>query len=287
MKIAIAQAYNGIHRDFKQHLNQLGVASFYFNIDNPDWFKVLSKKPTAYIWLADQKEERYREIHDRIYFIQKILKQPIFPDMNMYFAEGDKIKQWQVLNYLKAPIPKTYILNDKIKALKLINIIKYPFVLKDPYGYGGHHVFKIKNKSEARKYLNQIFGAGLKIHHSICKDIFYAQEFIVSTRDLRVITIGNKVYCAYWRVGQPGNWKHNLDQGATANFTNIPSQALKLCEKISRKMSFHWMGYDLLVDSQKNVKLIEYSSCVRTKGASQGGYNVRQAQIKYIISKVK
>ena len=282
MTIAIAQAYNGIHKDFKKQLSKRGVKSFYFNIDSPDWLKVETKKPAAYIWLADQKEERYREIHDKIYFIENILAKPIFPDMNMYFAEGDKVKQWQVLNHLKIFMPKTYITDSKPKALSAVEKIRYPFVLKDPYGYGGIHVFKINSQRQAKRYISQIFGKGLKTDYSTCQNIFYAQEFIQADRDLRVITIGPKVYCAYWRIGK--KWKHNLEQGGQVDFNNIPHRALKLCEKISKKMNFHWMGYDLLVDHKKNAKIIEYSSCVRVKGAGQGGYNVRQEQVKYIIN---
>jgi len=282
MTIAIAKAYNGIHRDFNYHLKQLGVKTFYFNIDNPDWLKVIDKKADAYLWLADQKEERYREIHDRIYFIEHILQRPIFPDMQMYFAEGDKIKQWQIYQQLGISTPKTYITQYEQRALKIIDKIKYPFVLKDPYGYGGLHVFKIENKTMAKKYVKKIFSMGLKTYYSTCKDIFYAQEFIATDRDLRVITIGSKVFCAYWRISKENNWKHNLEQGATVNFSNIPSQALKLCESISKKMKFHWMGYDLLVTKKGNIKMIEHSCCVRVKGATQGGYDVRQAQMKYI-----
>ena len=69
MNIAIAKAYNGIHRDFNKYLKGLDVKTLYFNIDSSDWLKIESKKPDAYLWLADQKEERYREVYDKIYFI--------------------------------------------------------------------------------------------------------------------------------------------------------------------------------------------------------------------------
>ena len=287
MQIAIGQSYNGIHKIFKKHLTALGANAFYFNIDRPDWRRVEEKKPDAYIWLADNKEERYRLIHDRIYFIENILSRPVFPDMRMYFAEGDKVKQYQVFQYLNISTPRTYITTEKDQALKMIEKIKYPFVLKDPYGYGGIQVFKLENKQQAKEYIDQIFGAGLKTGCSLCQHIFYAQEFLPVEKDLRVITIGPKVFCAYWRIGQGGNWKHNLEQGAKVSFDHIPAKALKLCQEFSRKMKFHWMGYDLLALNNGDVKMTEYSCTVRVKGAEQGGYDVRKAQMEYVYKSVR
>jgi len=285
MKLALGQAYNGLHKIFKQKLMPLGVDSFYFNIDSPNWKKVETKKPNAYIWLADNKEERYSEVHNKIHFIEHVFKKPIFPDMNMYFTEGNKVLQYQVLSYLKVPMPKTFITSSKKEALKYISKAKYPFVLKDPYGYGGIHVFKITNKKMARQFVNKIFSSGLKTGHSLCKDIFYAQEYISTDKDLRIITVGNKIAAAYWR-SNPNNWKHNLQQGGQVSFDNIPALALKLCRSISKKMKFHWMGYDLLIH-KKNVKMIEYSATVRVKGAEIGGYDIRDTQTKYIIDYLK
>jgi len=285
MKIAIAKAFNGVHRDFNRNLNRLGAKTFYFDIDRPDWFRVEAKKPGAYIWFADQKEERYREIHDRVWFIENIFRKPVFPDMRMYFSEGDKLKQWQILSYLGVAMPKTYVAAEKNKALAIIGRIKYPFVLKDPYGYGGIHVFKIKNKSEAKKFIDKIFGPGLRTGCSLCRNIFYAQEYIETEADLRVITIGPKAYCAYWR--RSSGWKHNLEQGGAVSFDGIPKAALTLCEKISKKMQFHWMGYDLFIPKNKKPLVVEYSANVRVKGALAGGYDVRAAQMKYIYKLLK
>jgi len=282
MKIAIGQAYNGIHKIFKKHLTALGADAFYFNIDHMNWFEVEDKDPDAYIWLADNKEERYRIIHDRVYFIENIFKKPIFPDMRMYFSEGDKVKQNQIFQCLNIPTAKTYIAAEKDKAVKIIHKIKYPFVLKDPYGYGGIHVFKIKNRQEAGEFVDKIFGAGLKTGCSLCQNIFYGQEFLPVEKDLRVITIGPKVFCAYWRIGQEGNWKHNLEQGARVSFDNVPISAVKMCQDFSRKMRFHWMGYDLFVLRDGSVKMMEYSSTARVKGAEAWGYDVRREQMKYV-----
>lgn len=286
MFLAIGQAYNGQHKLYKKYAKELGINAFLFDIDTPNWLNVLDKKPDAFLWHADSKEENYRIIHDRVYFIEKYLKKPVFPDMNMYFAYGDKAKQAEIFQYHKIPTPKTFIAVKKEQALNFANKTKYPFILKDPYGYGGHHVFKIENKKQAKEYIDKIFSTGLTTKYSTVKNLFYAQEFLPVDKDLRVITVGPKVYCAYWRKSDY-DWKHNIGQGGSAHFDNIPKSALNLCEKFSQKMKFHWMSYDIFVLPKNDIRVVEFSCNFGVAGATQGGYNVRKEQIKYIHTSLR
>lgn len=213
MRIAIGRAYNGLHKIYKKELTGLGIEAFYFDIDRPNWTKVEAYKPTAYLWHADDKGVNYNYLYDRIYFIEQMIGKPVLPDMSMYFAQGNKIKQWQILNYLKVKTPKTYITDQKDKALKIIQKIKYPWVLKNPYGYGGYQVVKVNNLRQAQNYVKQIFNQSLKDKNKLAwPPVFFAQEFVALEKDLRVITLGKQVYCAYWRKSSAKSWKRNLEQ---------------------------------------------------------------------------
>ncbi len=287
MKIGIAQAYNGEHKEYKKYAKELGMDAFLFDIDTVNWLDNL-RQADAYIWRADSKEERYRIIHDRIYFFEKIMKKPIFPDMNMYFAYGDKIKEADIFKYHNIPTPKTYVTYKKEKALNIVSKIKYPFILKDAHGYGGNHVYKIDTKKQARKMIEIIWSdKGLYHHNATMKDYFYAQEFVAIEKDLRVIIIGNKIACAYWREAQNGDWRSNINQGATANFNNIPKKALDICLKFNKKMKFHWMSYDLLVLKNGDIKMIEFSCNFGIKAPTAAGYKIRKMQVEYIKKYLK
>ncbi len=282
MRIAIGRAHNGLHKTYKHELARLGVESFYFNIDQPDWVKTEAKQPTAYLWHADDKGENYNYLYERVGFIEKIIGKPVFPNSRMYFAQGNKIKQWQILNYLKIKTPRTYISQEKQTALKIIQRIKYPCVFKNPYGYGGYQVIKIDDKPTARKYVELIFGRRLKDeNNNLWPAVLFAQEFIETEKDLRVVTLGQRPYGAYWRRNQQG-WKHNLEQGAKINYNNIPAAALKLCQNISRRLGFHWMAYDLFVLKNKQILINEYSCNFADKGLRLAGLNVRRDQMAYL-----
>jgi len=282
MKIAIGRAYNGLHKIYKKELTKLNVASFYFNIDQPNWVKIEKQQPNAYLWHADDKGINYNCLYEKIYFIEHILNKPILPDIKMYFAQGDKIKQWQVLNYLKVKTPKTYISHKKNEVLKILKKIKYPLVIKNPYGYGGYQVIKVDNLKTARSRVEQLFKQRLVDKNNLAwPPIFYAQEFITTDKDLRVVTLGKQVYCAYWRKNKTRQWKHNLEQGAEIDYRNLPQAALRLCQNLSRQLKFHWMAYDLFITADEQILVNEYSCNFADKGIRQAGLNVRQAQIQY------
>jgi len=281
MKLGIAQAYNGEHRHYRAAAKKLGMRAFLFDIDTPNWVKNF-KKADAYLWHADTKEEHYRVIHDRIYFIESILKKPVFPDMNMYYAYNDKIKQNDIFNLYGVPTAKTYVAREKQKALDIVNKIKYPFILKDAHGYGGFHVHKIDNKKQARDMIEKIFSpTGLKHHLAVMKDYFLAQEFVPVEKDLRVIVIGDKVACAYWRRAER-DWRHNIGLGAQGFFHDIPKRALNFCLKFNKKMKFHWMAYDVFVLKNDRLLMSEFSCNFGIKAPTAAGFNIRKAQVEYI-----
>ncbi len=286
MKIGIGQAYNGEHKAYRKYAKELGIDAHLFDIDTARWLDNF-KEADAYIWHADSKEENYRVIHDRVYLIEKILKKPVFPDMNMYFAYGDKIKEDDIFKVHNVPTPKTYITYKKDTALSIIKKIKYPFILKDAHGYGGFHVHKINNQKEAEKMVETIFGPeGLKHHLATMKDYFLAQEFVPVDRDIRVIVIGDKVACAYWRESDQ-DWKNNIGKGGRASFENIPDNVLKMCLDFNKKMGFHWMSYDVFVLDDGKALMNEFSCNFGIKAPTEEGYKIRKMQVEYIKNYIK
>lgn len=281
MIIALAQAYNGLHKTYAREFKKRKVETFYFDIDTPAWQVNLNKKKfDAVLWHADAKDERCREILDRVYFIEKILKKPMFPDTNMYFTYNDKIKQYDLFEFLKAPYINTYISYKKPEALNIAKRLKYPIVIKNTYGYGGKHVFKIESQKEARDAIEQIFDRG----YNGIQGYFYAQDFIKTDCDLRIITVANEVV-AYWRVN-PGNWKHNISRGGQVILDDVPKEAIRICQKISRAMKFHWMSYDLFARNGRYY-LLEMACNFSTKGIEARGVNVREKLVQYIVDYLK
>jgi len=282
--IAIGKSYWPFWKRYNLWFKKMGHKTILLDLFNPDWAERLTKikdKVDAYLWHADTNEENYRKIHDRIFFIEKFLKKPVFPDMNMYYTYNDKIKQYEIFKHLKLPFIPTYIAFSREKALQILNKVKkYPVVMKDPYGASGCEVELVKNKQALKKIINKKF----PLEYSGEKVQLYLQDFIPNmSGDLRIITVGNKIAAAYWRKNK-NDWRHNIYQGAEHDFENIPKHALDFCLKISKQQKFHWMSYDLFILPNKKIKLIEWSCNFGSKAPMKHGIDIRKIILEYIIN---
>lgn len=286
MKFSIAKAYNGVHRKYKKYLEEFGHKVKYFDIDGANWLdNVLNSKGDVYIWNADDKYSNYRLILDRVYFVEKYLGKRFFPNFDMYYIFNDKIKQYNILKYLNIPQIETFVTYNKGKALQKAEKANYPVVLKDAHSCEGKGVFKIETKEELIKMIEKIFSpSGFNRSKRFCyiKDYLYLQKFIPDlSKDLRVVTIGDKIAAAYWRISPKGEWKTNLGSGGTVSYSNIPQKALDTCLYISKKMGYDWMSYDCIIRNGK-VYIGEFSCNFGVKGATRAGINIRKMQMEYI-----
>lgn len=285
MTVGLGQAWFPAWKQYQKNLKKRRVKVITLDLYSPGWAKRVSaidKKIDFYIWHSDTWDENCRQIQDRIFFIEKILKKPVFPNLNQYYSFNDKIKQKEIFDYLKLPQIPTYVANEKNQALKIINQIKYPTVIKDAYSAAGEGLFKINSKAQARKITNKIFKNG----YQNIKNYLYIQKFIPDLeKDLRIITIGNKVATAYWRQS-PNDWKHNISQGASADFNHIPQSAKKFCLDLSKKMNFHWMAYDLIIIKNK-IKILEWTCNFGCKAPKERGLDIRDQIIEYTIRNYK
>jgi len=287
MKIAIAKAYNGVHKRINQHLKNLGVTTVYFDIDQPDWWQTIKKiNPTVngYFWNADDKGKYYYQINDRVYLLEQLTNKPVFPGTKQYFFYNDKISQLNFLKFHDLPYPKTFVTTSHDKALNFIKKAKYPFVLKDAHSASAMGVFLIKNQKQAKQAIEGIFSA--KGFNSIF-GYFYAQEFIANLdRDLRIITVGDKVAAAYWRINKK-DWRHNVGLGGEVDNKNVPAEAKKLVKKISKIGKFDWMAYDLLILPNNKILILEFSCNFGVKGAKKFNIDIRKIQANYIYNYLK
>jgi len=280
------QFQKGRTEKYKKAIQKIGADFVLFENKDENWIeriKKLDEKCDCFYWHSINRGKFVREeVLDKVYFIDKYLKHKIFPDFNQYYVYDDKVKQFKLFKLHNVPTPKTFYTKDKNEALKFVNKTKYPFVLKDPHSAGGLGVFLIKNKKEAKKIVQDIFSNSG--YNSIYYQM-YVQEFIADLdRSLRIITIGDKIYCAYWRIS-PGEWKNHYVRGNDClSQKNIPKSALKMSLDFSKRMKYHWMAYDVLVKYNKNY-IIEYTCNFGMSGAEELGYDPRGEMLKYVLKK--
>ena len=187
--------------------------------------------------------ETFREIARALPNVQFI------PSLDTQFSNKSKENVTRFAWKYDIPIPKTYIFYDKKKADKFIETTKYPKIVKKSYGpsnYGGYFVHKVDSKEEAKALLEK------KKYYPV-----YMQDFVPMEADVRVMLIGHKPVCAFWRRPPEGEWLTNTSQGGSMDYQNVPKELLDLAVKVSKAANAEYWACDIAVGKDGKYRILE------------------------------
>ncbi len=156
--------------------------------------------------------------HSRALYALKALNDAGVPTVNTAAVAdvcGDKFKTTQALIKHGVPTPRTLMAFTPESALRAIEEMGYPVVLKPAIGSWGRLIAKVNDREAAEALLEhkEVLGS---YHHSI----FYIQEYVPKAkgRDIRAFVIGDECICAIYRTS--AHWITNTARGGQA--TNCP-----------------------------------------------------------------
>ena len=133
--------------------------------------------------------------------------------------------------------PKTEIFYDRKEGYRYLEKCDYPVIIKRSYGpsnYGGYYVHKVKSKEEAKKLFDE------KKYMPM-----YIQECIPLKADIRVMLIGHKPACAFWRVAGEDMDLTNTSQGGYMTYEGVPMGALELAVEASKAAKAEYWACDI------------------------------------------
>ena len=193
-----------------------------------------------------------------------------FPCFHTYKFAQDKIKQTAIFNMLGIPHPKTKVFYGKKQKLEILNFFDFPFIAKKARGSAkGNEIYLINNHEELANYL-----------HS--KKPAYIQEYLPIKQDMRVVIIGRKIRLAYFRIAAQSEFKTNISQRGTIDFTPLPQQALDLALITASKCRWDDVGIDIIEYKQK-FYVLEANMKYGTKGFIQAGIDYKKMLADLII----
>jgi len=187
--------------------------------------------------------ETFREIARALPNVQFI------PSLDTQFSNKSKENVTRFAWKYDIPIPKTYIFYDKSKAEKFIDKTEFPKIVKKSYGpsnYGGYFVHKVDSKQEAHNLLAQ------KKYNPV-----YMQDFVPMEADVRVMLIGHKPVCAFWRRAPKGEWLTNTSQGGEMDYMDVPKELLDLAVKVSKAANAEYWACDVAVGEDGKYRILE------------------------------
>jgi competence ComEA-like helix-hairpin-helix protein len=133
--------------------------------------------------------------------------------------------------------PRTEIFYDTEKGFEYLESCSYPKIIKRSYGpsnYGGYYVHKVDSKEEATKLLKE----KKYLPH-------YIQDCIPLKADIRVMLVGHRPVCAFWRQACKDQWITNTSQGGSMSYKGVDIGALELAVQSSKAAKAEFWACDI------------------------------------------
>ncbi len=233
------------HSNFKGWPNKIETVTYHWKNDKDRFIKEVKRKKIDVLIgnIPATAYETFREIARELPHVRFI------PSMDTQFSNKSKENVTRFAWKYDLPIPKTYIYYKHDNADKFLKKCKYPKIIKKSYGpsnYGGYFVHKVDNYKEARALFDE------KKYHPQ-----YFQDFVPMEADIRVMLIGHKPVCAFWRRAPEGEWLTNTSQGGSMDYMDVPKNVLDLAVKVSKAAKAEYWACDVAYGKDGKVRILE------------------------------
>lgn len=171
------------------------------------------------------------------------------PSLDSQFSNKSKENVTHFCRKYDLPIPHTEIFYIPEKAQSYLASATYPKIIKRSYGpsnYGGYFVHKVDSFEEAQSLLSE------KRYYPV-----YVQDFVPMEADIRVMLIGHKPVCAFWRRPPEGEWLTNTSQGGSMDYQGIPKSVLDLATKTSKAANAEYWACDIALGKDGKLRILE------------------------------
>lgn len=190
------------------------------------------------------------------------LGKPHFPRPEVHLTLDGKVGNHLLFTRLGLPCPRTLAYPDLASAAKAWRAgqparagLAPPLVAKGAGGGEGRNVFLVRDPDELLALAGQ-----LETANAFGPPGLVLQELVDSGgRDLRVLLVGDH-HEAYWRIGQPGEFRNNLSQGGRVERQAWPAQmaaGLELALRLQQAAGLDLAGVDVLVPPHGQPLLLE------------------------------
>lgn len=220
--------------------------------------------------------------YSRGLYISRIFEAHGIPVVNSSLVAercGDKYITSQLLATNGIPTPRVLMAFDEKSALRAIETMGYPCVLKPVVGSWGRLLAKIENREMAEALIEH--KATLGVNHQV----FYVQEYINKPgRDIRAFVVGDEAICAIYRSSE--NWITNTARGGVATNCPVTDEIAELCQRAAHTIGGGLLALDLFeTENGLTVNEINHTMEFRNSIATTG-VNIPQRMVEYVLAQV-
>ena len=218
--------------------------------------------------------------YSRGLYISRIFEAHGIPVVNSALVAeccGDKYITSQILARSGIPTPHVYMAFDEDSALRAIEAMGYPCVLKPVVGSWGRLLAKVENREMAEALIEH--KATLGVNHQV----FYIQEYINKPgRDIRAFVVGDEVICAIYRSSE--NWITNTARGGVATNCPVTDEIAELCQRAARAIGSGLLALDLF-ETENGLTINEINHTMEFRNSiTTTGVNIPQKMVEYVLA---
>jgi [lysine-biosynthesis-protein LysW]--L-2-aminoadipate ligase len=238
--------------------------------------------------IGERKREEYGVVLQRSSSLARSLYSTAYfencgvPVVNSYAVQAlcaDKALTTMKLVHAGVPSPKTELAFTPESAMKAIEKIGYPAVMKPVIGSWARLLSKINDREAAQTVLEHREELGSYMHK-----VYYVQEHVdkKERRDIRAFVVGDEVLGAIYRTAKQGEWITNTARGGVASNCPVTPELRELCLKAAKAVGGGVFGIDVL-ESERGMLVnevnhtTEFRNSVAPTGADIPGKIVEYA----------
>jgi glutathione synthase/RimK-type ligase-like ATP-grasp enzyme len=233
------------HSNFKGWPEKIETVTYHWKNDKRRFINEVKRKKIEVLIgnIPATAYETFREI------AKELPKVRFVPSLDAQFSNKSKENVTRFAWKYGLPVPKTYIFYNREKGERFLEETSFPKIVKKSYGpsnYGGYFVHKVDNTKEAKELFSK------QKYHPM-----YIQDFVPMEADIRVMLIGHKPVCAFWRRPPKGAWLTNTSQGGSMDYMDVPKEVLDLAVKTSKSAKAEYWACDIAYGKDGRVRILE------------------------------
>jgi [lysine-biosynthesis-protein LysW]---L-2-aminoadipate ligase len=207
---------------------------------------------------------------------------PVFNSATVTATCNDKLLTTLSLLRAGLPVPRTLLAFTSEPALRGIETLGYPAVLKPVTGSWGRLLARINDRDAAEAVLEHQETLGSYQHH-----IHYIQEYVSKPqRDIRAFVVGDRTICAIYRNSE--HWITNTARGASASNCPVTPDLNRLCMRAAQAVGGGILAIDLLEDEERGLLINEINATMEFRNSiAPTGVDIPGAMLDYVRATVE